>query len=745
MNPTNSNICPECGKPVPPDSQHQLCPSCLMAQAIASQTLEGEHVASTPIPEPAEIAGKFPQFDILECLGRGGMGVVYKARQKSLNRLVAIKILAPERERDARFAGRFAREAELLAKLSHPHIVTIHDFGETGGLYYLVMEFVDGVNLRELLRGGRLPPAEALAIVPAICDALQYAHDRGIVHRDIKPENILLDKEGKVKIADFGIAKIIQPEAGRADLPVSPEFGAAQQRGPTGVLGTPKYMAPEQAEKPGAVDHRADIYSLGVVFYEMLTGELPGKLLEAPSKKVQIDVRLDEVVLRALERKPELRFQQAGEVKTMVETIAGGVQPAGVPAKAASRKFSWMVSPLSSPEVVEITAHLTRAERSDLVLDELFGGLWFVVATFGNLWLLKSFPPPGNWIVASIIAALFLASLPTMCRTQRRLLASTAWAKEHGYHLGNIRLFSFSRRNLWPVVIFLGVAGLLLYGQDRLFSHVSGLSDLTANLKEQAARKGGKLSRAPFLARFSNGTVELLLVAEDPVSNSLCWQPDGTLSYEPFPNPHGRVWSQGMEIRAIAFRVHGTTAAPVVKFNPELRLQGTTGTSMEWPDPKSPDAICTEMFTCPSNSLKMNIQVGMANGPWKEEITVSPGGGSEHVYPDGTSWRAAVQTNGSAGSEVVIGYLQSLCDGWETRFVGVDTNGETIILPPGRQNSISSNLTSVMTSLSRDKFDQIKEFQLQGRKRQWVEFRNVSLQPGHHTHVEIFDASPPKP
>jgi len=94
---------------------------------------------------------------------------------------------------------------------------------------------------------------------------------------------------------------------------------------------------------------------------------------------------------------------------------------------------------------------------------------------------------------------------------------------------------------------------------------------------------------------------------------------------------------------------------------------------------------------------------------------------------------------------VVIGYLQSLCDGWETRFVGVDTNGETIILPPGRQNSISSNLTSVMTSLSRDKFDQIKEFQLQGRKRQWVEFRNVSLQPGHHTHVEIFDASPPKP
>ena len=135
-----SNNCPECGKPVPADSQHRLCPSCLLAQAIASQTHDGNETA--PVPEPEEIADKFPQFEILECLGRGGMGVVYKARQKSLNRLVAIKILAPERVNDARFSERFAREAELLANLSHPHIVTIHDFGETGGLYYLVMEFV---------------------------------------------------------------------------------------------------------------------------------------------------------------------------------------------------------------------------------------------------------------------------------------------------------------------------------------------------------------------------------------------------------------------------------------------------------------------------------------------------------------------------------------------------------------------------------------------------------------------------
>ncbi|MBU6410982.1 MAG: serine/threonine protein kinase, partial [Verrucomicrobia bacterium] len=225
------------------------------------------------------------------------------------------------------FAERFLREAKTLAKLNHPNIVTVHDFGQVDGYFYLVMEFVDGVNLRELLRGGRLSPKEALAIVPAICEALQYAHDRGIVHRDIKPENILLDKEGKVKIADFGIARLMAAESEEAAF--KPAASAAPGLTAASVLGTPKYMAPEQAEKPREVDHRADIYSLGVVFYEMLTGELPGKKIEPPSHKVQIDVRLDEVVLRALEKKPELRYQQASEVKTQVETIAAGATKLG--------------------------------------------------------------------------------------------------------------------------------------------------------------------------------------------------------------------------------------------------------------------------------------------------------------------------------------------------------------------------------------------------------------------------------
>jgi hypothetical protein len=264
------------------------------------------------VPAPVEeIAKLFPQLEIIGFIGKGGMGAVYKARQPSLDRFVALKVLPPTSASDPGFAERFNREARALARLNHPNIVMVHDFGRAGALHYLLMEFVDGGNLRQVEAAGRLAPEQALAIVPQICDALQYAHNEGIVHRDIKPENILLDKKGRVKITDFGIAKILGLTVEKEPL-----------TGARDVMGTPHYMAPEQVEKPRTVDHRADIYSLGVVFYEMLTGELPLGKFAPPSRKVQVDVRLDEVVLHALEKEPELRYQQASQVKTAVENIA---------------------------------------------------------------------------------------------------------------------------------------------------------------------------------------------------------------------------------------------------------------------------------------------------------------------------------------------------------------------------------------------------------------------------------------
>jgi hypothetical protein len=262
-------------------------------------------------PEPRTLASHFPHLEILELLGHGGMGAVYRAKQLGLDRIVALKIL-PVFDDAANFAGRFTREARSLARLNHPSIVTIHDFGQAGPYYYFLMEFVDGANLRQLIRERHLRPQEALAIVPQICEALQYAHDEGVVHRDIKPENILLDRKGRVKIADFGLAKLLGQTS--ADYQIS---GTGQ------VMGTPHYMAPEQFERPLEVDHRADIYALGVVFYEMLTGEVPMGRFAAPSEKVRIDVRLDEVVLRSLEREPGRRYQRVSEVKNQVESITG--------------------------------------------------------------------------------------------------------------------------------------------------------------------------------------------------------------------------------------------------------------------------------------------------------------------------------------------------------------------------------------------------------------------------------------
>jgi len=279
------NKCPHCGKPVPATALQGICPECMLKAGLSAETGEvgpGGTIAAKPPPQPVprveEIAPHFPQLEILECLGRGGMGAVYKARQPKLDRFVALKILTRSRDHgitDTEFAARFQQEARALARLNHPDIVAVYDFGEAGGYHYLLMEYVDGLTLRQLLQAHKLSPEQALSIVPKICAALQFAHERGIVHRDIKPENILLDKQGQVKIADFGIAKILGTQAVDRSL-----------TGAKDVIGTPHYMAAEQIEKAAKVDHRADIYSLGVVFYEMLTGELSLGNFQRLSRKV---------------------------------------------------------------------------------------------------------------------------------------------------------------------------------------------------------------------------------------------------------------------------------------------------------------------------------------------------------------------------------------------------------------------------------------------------------------------------
>ncbi len=311
-----TSTCTTCGGELLTSSGQTFCPACLLQQGMKSSTYggNGPRVAWKP-PEIERLSAAFPQLEIQQLLGVGGMGAVFKVRQKELDRIAALKVLPGEMAADAGFTERFLREARLLASLSHPHIVTVYEFGQRDSIYFLLMEFIDGVTLRQALRAEpikKLGSKETLAIVGQLCDALQFAHDEGVVHRDIKPENILIDKRGRVKIADFGLARLL------GQSPTMPTLTGTHQ-----LMGTPAYMAPEQIEGLPGIDHRADIYSMGVVFYELLTGELPLGRFSPPSERAETDVRLDEVVLRTLAREPDRRYQQASQVKTDVEALRG--------------------------------------------------------------------------------------------------------------------------------------------------------------------------------------------------------------------------------------------------------------------------------------------------------------------------------------------------------------------------------------------------------------------------------------
>jgi serine/threonine protein kinase len=399
--------CSRCGQPLREDAVLGACPHCLLAAGFTS-----EPAASADAAPPAigELAPEFPQLELLELLGRGGMGAVYKARQRSLDRLVALKLLRPGLDVDPTFAERFAREARALAGLNHPGIVTLYEFGRTpGGLFFILMEFVDGVNLRQLLAAGRLAPREALAIIPPLCDALQYAHDRGLVHRDIKPENILVDRIGRVKVADFGLAKLADQPDRAFDASGEPGAGSPSlgdfnfELSEAGkVMGTPRYMAPEQRERPAEVDHRADIYALGVVLYQMLTGELPdAKQLQPPSRRVTLDVRLDQIVLRALEQQPSLRFQNATAMKTEIEHA----NESPVPTRSGDDSLGQRTSRFmehSHEQASKKIAQIKRLPRELVVVAGVF-----VVTPYFSVWASSL-----SFVMAVVISVGLLLLLP---------------------------------------------------------------------------------------------------------------------------------------------------------------------------------------------------------------------------------------------------------------------------------------------------------------------------------------------
>jgi serine/threonine protein kinase len=308
----NPEKCPQCGfvfggAVVASD----LCPKCLLKQALKGRPAEDTETLWPPSVELLAKAMRGNGAEPIQLIGQGGMGAVYKAWQWNPNRIVALKVM-PAAAADGgtinqRF-HRFKREARLLKQLSHPNVVTVHDFELAGDFVYFTMDLVDGRTLREMLNeSGPLSPSYAFKFFLQLCNGLRYAHQSGVIHRDIKPANLLVDKEGVLKIADFGLAKLNGAGA-------SNEWKTLDNR----RMGTPHYMAPEQVEKPQAVDHRADIYSAGVVLYEILTGELPLGRFSAPSQKANVDSSLDTVLFRALEKDLTRRYQDIREFKRAV-------------------------------------------------------------------------------------------------------------------------------------------------------------------------------------------------------------------------------------------------------------------------------------------------------------------------------------------------------------------------------------------------------------------------------------------
>ena len=284
-------------------------------------------------PTVEELEAMLPHYDIHFLIASGGMGAVYKGCQKDLDRLVAIKILPPDAGNDAESLARFRSEARAMAKLNHPNIISIYDFGAVQGQCYFVMEYVEGRNVHELITEGAVTPDLAQNILGQVCDALGFAHAKGIVHGDIKPSNVVVDGDGTVKLLDFGLARLMEHDQTDTEVEWVP-------------MGTPEYAAPELYERGSVADPRTDIYALGVVFYEMLMRTVPQGTFALPTTTMAVDPRVDDIIVRCLRAEPEERFQTAGDVKQVLEDIRTGKPiPSASPTSKKSAKQVTVMRP----------------------------------------------------------------------------------------------------------------------------------------------------------------------------------------------------------------------------------------------------------------------------------------------------------------------------------------------------------------------------------------------------------------
>ena len=474
----DTSTCLTCGTPITAGVLGGKCPTCLKKVALMEPTLMDDTLpVAAPTPSPPvigwiqpsveEVAAMLPKgfYTVERFVGRGGMGAVYQGTQTVLNRPVAIKIMRQDHAMDAEFRLRFLREAQTLARMTHPGIVNVIDCGEAGpNFLFIVMEFVEGTDLAEVLDTRDMDEATALQLIPQICEALQFAHDNGIIHRDIKPSNILLTHDGRVKIADFGLAKLI--DAGSLLLTRS-DVG----------MGTPDYAAPEQFTPGATVDFRADIYSLGVLIYRMLTGRLPRGAWKLPSEQGTVNQVWDHIVSRSLQTNPDDRYSSVNQVKADLSTKR--------PSKASKPGGRQPGFNVHSPASLD-DFHKRKTRRRMLMLTvgallALFGGymgweklkpaIWQVGSASGEA--TKSGPPPqAVWVDA-------MPELREKVEREKTGAFEDGWLrvnKPSGYDLA----YGRSHRDVAVRVTFTGLVAIYLRarpptGQDKYFHYLGGV------------------------------------------------------------------------------------------------------------------------------------------------------------------------------------------------------------------------------------------------------------------------------
>lgn len=672
----------------------------------------------------AEVAALFPQLEVVRLLGAGGMGAVYQARQPALERWVALKVLPGAGSGVGNFTERFNREARALARLHHPNIVTVHEFGQAGGWHYFLMEFVDGANLRELAATGRLSSREALRVIPQICDALQYAHDEGVVHRDIKPENVLIDRKGRVKIADFGLAKIMESGGDSSRLTLEGQ-----------VMGTPHYMAPEQVERPLSVDHRADIYSLGVVLYEMLTGDLPIGKFAPPSRKVEVDVRFDEIVLRALENDPARRYQRASEVKERVENVAGTPAPDGG-AVAGGGSPEADSGPRVGPRVRYLRwAGLPVVVERDGEREVSFQGalavvfVVMVVAMIGHL-LVRGITGGEHAMTRVVWMAGVWTAIWALRRTFRQEDPTPAVAAGGTVVLSPARRLPYLKDGLM-------LAGLLVVVIGSHFLTVRVLHPLFGRVPPgptvaQVAHAGmGKDWATVPLAE--GGTIELMAVSEMGRAVNRWWSPSGEPLARRLDTQHNPGFGDDAKARVrMIVRVKDLPEGadgPFLLANP-LGSISSGGQVRE--DGKVIRGAVGAVFNWGKTRKEADIRVGVATAPWRVVLRHMPATHQTVHLTEPRDPRWGFQVHGTAdtvdGAQVTL-VMGQLDPDWRMQVVAADPTGKVwparMVTGSGTPGGDDQIQTCVFTGIQ---LASVKEFRVEVRRVHWVEFRGVRLQ-----------------